>query len=398
MEKSYWLNRFRVTRFDAHRLCFEDRLHAGCRLLPESIFASLAPDDLDIELMRRGFLDAALPAVLGPVTDKPKSADDSLFWQFPCRTEGAAWELHDTLAEPMFDGSAIHVYLGLPWATLLDRRRVDPDQPQVQRELKAQRVRISGFRGALASRGVRLRVHTVCQHVYWRELLSTWSKLGVTDAWLSHAPPDVHQSGFTGLELHPWRLFAVNVEDASRSGGLRIGADPATKPLLASFVGAHADHYISDVRLRLRALGDQPGFHVRVTERWHFEDVVYGHQVEQRPLVDIDTVCDSVQSYNALLSDSRFSLCPSGAGPNTLRLWESLAVGSVPVLLGAPPEMPKGGSLATPIDWDLIVLRIEDHQISELPTILSKIPLDEVRRRQQLGMQAFARAREQRCF
>jgi hypothetical protein len=36
--------------------------------------------------------------------------------------------------------------------------------------------------------------------------------------------------------------------------------------------------------------------------------------------------------YNTILSDSVFSLCPLGAGPNTLRFWESIAVGSIPVI------------------------------------------------------------------
>ncbi len=36
--------------------------------------------------------------------------------------------------------------------------------------------------------------------------------------------------------------------------------------------------------------------------------------------------------YNSILSDSKFSFCPEGAGPNTLRFWESVAVGSIPVI------------------------------------------------------------------
>lgn len=398
MEKSYGLKRFRVTQLDTGQLCFNDRLLGRQRCLPLADFIAVGEADLDVEFMRRGFLDAALPVALGSVADGPRSADDSLFWQFPCRTEGVAWELHDALDDAVSDRAEIHVYLGLPWATWLDRRRVDPYQPRVQRELQMQRVRLNGFRRVLKSMGTKLRVHTVCQHVHWRELLPTWRRLGLTDVWLSHAPQAHHEPNSPGLDLHPWRLFAVNVEDASRSAGLRIGADPATKPLLASFVGAHADHYLSDVRLRLRALADRPGFHVVVTEKWHFEDVVYEHQVRQRPLADSYKVDELVGRYNKLLSDSVFSLCPAGAGPNTLRLWESLAVGSVPVLLGPPPAMPEGGTLLEPINWDLIVLRISDEQIPELPTILSKISLDEVRRRQQLGMQAFARVREQRCF
>jgi len=107
-----------------------------------------------------------------------------------------------------------------------------------------------------------------------------------------------------------------------------------------------------------------------------------------------------VAEYNRVLSDSMFSLCPAGAGANTLRLWESLAVGAVPVLLGpasSQPELPRGGTL-TEVDWDAIVLRVSEEQLENLPQILRQLPMDEVRRRQRLGMKAFASVCEQRCF
>jgi hypothetical protein len=189
----------------------------------------------------------------------------------------------------------------------------------------------------------------------------------------------------------------VNVEDPERRTGLSFGTDPKSKSLLASFVGAHTGAHLSNVRLRLRQLEDQPGFHVRVNDKWHFEDVVYQHQVEGVPLDSTYRIDDSVTRYNRILSDSVFSLCPSGAGPNSLRLWESLAVGSVPVLLGEPVELPRGGTLP-PIDWDAIVLRVPDEQIDQLPALLRRVSLEEVRKRQKLGMEAFEQVRRQRCF
>ena len=398
MDRSYWLNRFVVREREGGVLDFEDRLRPPRRTLPYATFYPRGSEErLDIEIFRRGFLDAALPAASRAIAQEARDADDSMFWQFPCRTEAAAWEQHRALAEAVYDGSAIHVYLGLPWATWLDQRRNDASQHQARRELMLQRVRLSGFRRALAEIGAELRVHTVCQHVNWREMLPTWRTLGVTDAWLSHAPGDDDVPLHKGVMLHPWRLFAVNVEDRSRAIGLRIGTDPAEKSLLASFVGAHADHYLSDVRLRLKVFADEPGFHIKVTEKWHFEDVVYGHQVDRRPLVSSYQVDASVRRYNELLSDSVFSLCPAGAGANTLRLWESLAVGSVPVVLGPMPKMPFGGTLES-IDWARIAIHVPQERLDQLPKILRGIPLEEVRERQRMAMRAFELVRVQRCF
>ena len=146
------------------------------------------------------------------------------------------------------------------------------------------------------------------------------------------------------------------------------------------------------------ALADEPGFHIRVTEdRWHFEDVVYSHQVKGDALEHSYKVDASVSDYNRLLCDSIFALCPAGAGPNSLRLWEALATGAIPVLLGPQPALPTGGTLP-PIDWDDIVLRVPDPAIPDLPGLLRALPVDELRRRQRQGMQAYRLVQSQCCF
>jgi hypothetical protein len=392
------LGRFRVFDIERDTLTFADRLSRSSRTVARSRLKCTDVDRCAVELMRMGFLEAALPAALRPVSDTASRPADVMFWQFPARTEAVAAQLHAALPEVALVDGWIDLYLGLPWATWIDvSARRDETLTDIQKELAMQRVRIGGYRAVLRACGVELRVHTVCQHIDWRRLVVHWRDIGITDLWLSHAAGARPGSGDSTFTIHPWHLYAVNVEDPTRRAGLDVGRDPAGKSLLASFVGAHADHYVSDTRLRLLSLDGIPGFHVEVNRRWHLEDVVYRHQVQGRPLADCHRVDESVTRYNEVLSDSVFSLCPAGAGANTLRLWESLAVGSVPVILGPPPLMPAGGTLA-PIDWDAIVLTVADDQIPELPRILRSIPLEEVRRRQRLGMEAYAKVRVQRCF
>jgi hypothetical protein len=73
---------------------------------------------------------------------------------------------------------------------------------------------------------------------------------------------------------------------------------------------------------------------VDLGNKWHFNTTVYDHQVRGAVLEDthLTDLQKKTYRYNKVLSDSKFSLCPAGAGPNTLRLWESIAVGSIPVL------------------------------------------------------------------
>ena len=48
----------------------------------------------------------------------------------------------------------------------------------------------------------------------------------------------------------------------------------------------------------------------------------------------------NTKHYNTMLSNSVFTLCPEGGGINTIRIWEALAVGSIPVLIVSVAEIP----------------------------------------------------------
>ena len=394
-----WPRRFEI-RAVGDQLHLRDWLVPPLRVVAQAGFRGLKDRALERAYLQHGLLPAATGAVGEGVRDRPRDASDGLFWQFPCRTEGAAWDLHVELSGPLAAGPEMHMYLGLPWASWIDKDRKQAWHPdgasERERQLRFVRLRLDGWRRLLARVGCSLRLHTVCQHIDWRDLLSTWHSLGVTDLWLSHCP--LHRpAGGGGPQLRPWRLFAVNVEDPARRDGLQVGVDPAVKPLLASFVGAHAPHYLSDIRLRLQSLAHEPGFVIRLTPGWHFERQVYAEQVQGVWAGPAPVADPAVRDYNRLLTDARFALCPSGAGPNTLRLWEALAAGCVPVLLGEMPVLPEGGSLA-PIDWDSIVLRVRDEELASLPRRLREMPVEEVRRRAQAGMAAFAQVRAQTCF
>lgn len=306
-------------------------------------------------------------------------------WQFPNRTEQVAAQRHE--------GKSI-AYVSYPWATQIDSASI----------CNALIVKNLSVRTLLNPNELILTPrHTICQHVYWTEVASLWNQLGITDIWLSHAAESGIRPGGQKPEvvlprIHPWSLYAVNVEDPDRRGGIVIGKNPRAKKYIASFIGAHMPHYISDSRLRLEALNTNPNFYIKITgDQWHFHGVVDEHQVKGKTLADVYKIDESVSEYNRVLSDSVFALCPAGAGRNTIRLWEAMAVGAVPVLLDEPPMFPRGGSLP-PIDWDKIVIQLSIEDIPDLPLILRRIPMEEIKTRQRLAIQAYAHVREMRCF
>jgi len=197
--------------------------------------------------------------------------------------------------------------------------------------------------------GFTLAVHTVCQQIHWKRFSQNFYELGITDLHLSHYEKNivpVHDGNY--FNLHSWPLIAVNFEDSTRSTGIEIGRSILQKRYLASFIGAHMPHYRSEVRLSLlqEAKNDDGNdILVDLGGEWHFNKIVYQEQVANKDISSTEQEKHetATQRYNEILSDSIFSLCPEGAGPNTLRVWESMAVGSIPVIISddwIPPDIP----------------------------------------------------------
>lgn len=70
--------------------------------------------------------------------------------------------------------------------------------------------------------------------------------------------------------------------------------------------------------------------------------------------------------YSDTIAASKFVLCPRGIGPASLRLFETLEAGRVPVIISdswvAPPQ----------INWDFAV-RVPEHQVAYIPDILREL-------------------------
>lgn len=69
---------------------------------------------------------------------------------------------------------------------------------------------------------------------------------------------------------------------------------------------------------------------------------------------DCSALDDATHSYRELVGRSKFVLCPRGAGTSSLRLFEALAAGRVPVILSDEWVPPPG------IDWDACSLRVRE--------------------------------------
>ncbi|WP_146591349.1 exostosin domain-containing protein [Puniceibacterium confluentis] len=281
-------------------------------------------------------------------------------WQFPAITEQHAFErLSESLQVDSHDGSVL--YLAFPWATLIDNLLHNKKNPAktafLQQKLATLKSRLAGARSIV----------TTCQHIHMLRFQSLFDSVGVTDIFWSHATKgQTALPEHPGIALHPFPLYPVQAKDSDK-------VPPQSKQHLFSFVGARANQfYLKDTRnIIIDDLAQVAGGFVAGKDSWHYNKIVYDFQVRgvtDKPDTLVDT--DASESFRINLKQSVFSLCPSGTGPNSIRLWESIGLGAIPVIMADTLALPGDPAL-----WDqAAVFCAEDRDsIRALPARLAEI-------------------------
>ena len=256
-------------------------------------------------------------------------------------------------------------YLGFPWATLIDLKMFATHRLETIARLDAAltdlATQVAGYD----------RVLTVCQHINMRSYADLFARAGVTDLYWAHAVRhQTHLPEAPQIRLHPFPLYPV--QTAAR--------DPhADNPLLFSFVGAKAHpKYLSQVRSHIvELLSDDPHGCVIETTGWHYARIVYDRQIMDRAKPDaVLTDEAAAERFRAVLARSTFALCPSGTGPNSIRLWEAATSGVIPVVLADTYRPPAEATL-----WRAATTTCEETSsaIAALPDRLAAIAADPAR-------------------
>jgi len=91
--------------------------------------------------------------------------------------------------------------------------------------------------------------------------------------------------------------------------------------------------------------------------------------------LDLSTPRQAKLDYVNLLATSHFSLCPRGTGISSVRLFESLAMGSIPIIIADNYSPPLGDLL----NWEEFSVSIPEDSISEIPNLVSQLLKDKSR-------------------
>jgi len=215
-------------------------------------------------------------------------------------------------------------YLAAPWSVLLNTREQffrNNNNPKVQRP---DWVLEDGF--------------TICQHISYTKIIPYLLKHGVTTLFTPHALKN-HRD----MTVLPFPHHAVN------------GADPSNKNLLCSFVGCLITNQVRKVMWDTRP--NDPTIKIIKRSTWHYEGP---NRINRQ------------NEYRDILAKSRFSLCPRGTGPSTIRFWESLQAGAIPILISDTMRLPVGW------DWHQTIIKIPESNTPNWFKIIKKVtPEDE---------------------
>ena len=264
-------------------------------------------------------------------------------WQTPVATEYSAYNYLKSRLPCN--------YFAFPWATLIDEPWVRKTNLRV---LLEEHLRDSPLSPPSC---------TVVQHIRYKTLLPTFDALNIRTVFASHCT-EAEQADFAskGIRLYPFSLFPVQAS----KGALVPFQERA---YLASFVG-QTNHkgFPSSLRETLvSTFSAHSDCFVKSRSQWHYQEVVF----KGKGLEAIQT--ENEDEYRRVLQCSKLSLCPAGTGPNSIRIWESMSYGAIPVVLADALVLP-------PLhrSWNDAILVWKEEDLAGLYTHLKSIPSEEL--------------------
>lgn len=288
-----------------------------------------------------------------PITTKRPD----VFWQYPVITEKYTLE---KVANLNLQNT---IYIGIPYATLIDKC-LTPAKEIASLILQIHKIKIQN---------PHYKIISACQHIHYSKLLELFTLLQIDDLYISHKQSVINK--LAKINLYGIPLYPVNIFDSTRQSGLKQVSE---RKYLFSFIGAYMKHYLHSIRKKILEWKTTENYYIEDTNIWHFEKDVYQYQVLGKPLTNsyIEKSAEQQNKYNKILSDSEFSLCPVGAGPNTIRLWESICTGSIPIIIAdnfdirqTLPDTLKNLKFYIQLSYDSNYLKTSDHLVEYLQTI-----------------------------
>ena len=265
-----------------------------------------------------------------------------LYWQYPVITEKTFYEQNKHNKQ----------YIGVPWATILDK---------VKNKDKLLNLLYKSCNNNFDN-------YTCCQHISFRILIPFFKMLNIQTLYTPHKIKN--EDEIDGIKIVACPLYAVNIEDEKRNKIFKdVDFLNNSRRYLYSFMGAYNPKwYLTDIRKKILDMKHSENTFIKYTGQWHFEKSVYSELQSYNQEIDkCENHQNNTEEYNKVLLESRYSLCPSGSGPNSIRLWESLACGSIPIVLSDKLDLPYHNL------WNKAIIILNENEVYKISNILANI-------------------------
>jgi len=272
-----------------------------------------------------------------------------LFWQYPVITEETFYKQNKNNEN----------YIGLPWATIIDKRY------NLNIILNLLKPYLIHFFNNNNSNNNTKEYYTCCQHIHFRQLLVLFKILNIKTVYSPHKI--INEDILNEINIKACPLYPANIEDTRRNKLFQnIDFLSIKRKYVYSFQGAYDKQcYLTDIRDQIFKMKHPENCYIKNIGLWHYNNIVYTtKQNNDKELNETQQHINNMNEYNQLLLDSEFSLCPSGSGPNSIRLWECLAIGTIPIVLADTLELPSHEL------WEDAIIRIKEKDLNILPDLL----------------------------
>jgi hypothetical protein len=190
------------------------------------------------------------------------------------------------------------------------------------------------------------------QHIHYYKFLNIIKSIGITHVFTPHKA-----IGYEELEKkYNIKLISFSLFPAQSLKNSQNLTNILERKYLTSFIGQYDKNcYLTNVRdCIFKIFSTYSNSFIKRRGEWHYEGIVYRNKQE--------TNIDNEQEYIDNMLETKFSLCPSGSGPNSIRIWESMSFGTIPVILADTLILPEIDN----IDWSNYFILWKESELNTL--------------------------------
>jgi hypothetical protein len=194
---------------------------------------------------------------------------------------------------------------------------------------------------------------TVCQHIHFRCLLPLFKKIGIKIIFTPHCELDDYLlEKEYDIKIVPFMLYPVKYNNDNMDRKIDF-------KYKYSFEGAYSKIYMTNIRDKINMLPKTDDVFINLNDEFYYNKIIYKN---------IKYESEKDDNYVMLLKNSKYTLCPSGTGPGSIRFFEAMSYGSVPILLADTLKLIDYINIC----WNDYIVIIDENDIYDINNILER--------------------------